>query len=389
VNGSIQATLFGPGLPGTGRVVQVRVRAGQIHIAHASHTDVVACTACTAGVGGFNHDQLQLLWTDPLTRGEHALIALTPEDQAALLHQLSALPEGTLPTLAQWRRGTGRQRWVWRTLLGSLATLALATVLLVWNHDRVVQWIAWQIPQHVETRLGEGILAQLERDKALLAPGAATALLQQMGDRLTAGSAYHYQWHVIDDKDVNAFALPGGIIVVHSALLQAAQSADEVAGVLAHEIQHVEQRHALRNMVNQAGLAAAMLVVLGDLNSVVLLIAHQASAQYFSRSMETEADLRGARLLRERKFLVEPMVTMFERLGEAQAGHSNQKPRANRDEEGSFTAWLSSHPRVEERIRALKAVIAAEPCTDCRAAVADWPAVLADLKTQLAAPRKP
>jgi beta-barrel assembly-enhancing protease len=390
---AVAATLFRPGLPAAGRTAQVQLHGDRLHITQDAHTDIVACAQCTAAVGGFNHDQLQLQWTDAHTQAQHALIPLTAADQAALLAQLTALPHEVMPTLARWRRTTSRQRWVWQTVLGSVATLAVATVLLVWQHDRVVQWLTWQIPRDVETRLGEGLVAQLKRDKTLLDKGQAVATMKQIGDRLTAGSAYRYQWYVVDDKSVNAFALPGGIIVVHSGLLQIAASADEVASVLAHEVQHVEQRHALRNMVNQAGLAAAMLVVLGDVNSVVLLIAHQASAQYFSRGMETEADMQGVRLLHERKFLTQPMVSMFEKLKQSHAGKIGKvvkKPEAKSEEDSDDAlGWLSSHPQVDERLRAIQAFVAANPCADCRAVPADWPAAQADLKTQLGQPNKP
>jgi beta-barrel assembly-enhancing protease len=389
----VQATLFRPGLPATGRAVQVHLHGDRLHITLDAHTDIVACAHCTAAVGGFNHDQLQLQWTDPHTQAEHALIPLNPADQTALLAQLNTLPEGVMPTLARWRRSTTRQRWVWKTVLGSLATLTLATVLLVWQHDRVAQWLTWQIPREVENTLAEGLVAQLKRDKTMLDSGPAVAALQQIGERLTQGSAYRYQWYVVDDKNVNAFALPGGVIVVHSGLLQVATSADEVASVLAHEVQHVEQRHALRNMVNQAGLAAAMLVVLGDVNSVVVLIAHQASAQFFSRGMETEADMHGVRLLHERKFLTQPMVSMFEKLKHSHSGKTKppgKKPEAKaEDDDNDALGWLSSHPQVDERLRAIKAFVAANPCADCRALAIDWPAVQAGLKTQLGRPSKP
>lgn len=385
---SHQATLFRPGLPPTGRVAQVQLWGEQLHVTVDGHTEIVPCAQCTAAVGGFNHDQLQLQWADALTQAQHALIPLTAEDQAALLAELTALPATVMPTLARWRRSTTRQRRVWQTVLGSLATLALATVLLVWQHDRVLHWLTWQIPRDVEARLGAGIVAQLKRDKTLVDQGQAVTALKQIGDRLTAGSAYRYQWFVVDDKSVNAFALPGGIIVVHSGLLHAAATADEVASVLAHEVQHVEQRHALRNMVNQAGLAAAMLVVLGDVNAVVLLIAHQASAQFFSRGMESEADMQGVKLLHERKFLTAPMVSMFEKLKHAHtpsASKPGEPKKAGGDKEDDEDAlgWLSSHPQVEDRIRAIKVFVAANPCADCRALPIDWPAAQADLKTVL------
>jgi beta-barrel assembly-enhancing protease len=387
---AVQAQRFGPGLPSTGRAAQVRVQGEHLHITVEGHTEVVPCAQCTAAVGGFNHDQLQLQWAEPVSQVQQALIPANGADQAALLQALNALPAHLMPSLSRWRGSTSRQRWVWRTVLGSLAALGLAALLLVWQHDRALNWLTWQIPREVETRVAEGLVAQLRRERTLLDQGQAVDTMRKIGDRLTAGSAYRYQWYVLDDKSVNAFAMPGGVIVVHSGLLQKAASADELAGVLAHEVQHVEMRHSLRNMVNQAGLAAAMLVVLGDVNSVLLLVAHQAGAQYFSRGMESEADMAGVKLLRERKFLTQPMVSMFEKLQDSHERESHTQPSEkkadqNGKDEGDALGWLASHPQVQERIRAIQAYVAANPCADCRALAVDWPAVQADLKTALSA----
>jgi beta-barrel assembly-enhancing protease len=392
---------FGPGLPNGGLEAQVQLQHTSLHITGSGLSEHVPCAQCRAAVGGFDHDQLQLLWTDPITQEEQALLPASAADQAALLAQLAGLPSGTMPTLKRWLGSTGRQRWVWRTLLGSIAALCVATLLLVWQHDRVLNWLTWQIPREVEAKLADGLVAHLKREKTLIEQGKSVDTIRQIGERLTAGSAYKYQWYVLDDTSVNAFAMPGGVIVVHSGLLLKAASADELAGVLAHEVQHVEKRHSLRNMINQAGLAAGMLIVLGDVSSVILVVAHQASAQYFSRGMESEADMAGVQLLRERKFLMQPMVSMFDKLGDEHE-HGDEaacaKPAASSaksvdckkpaSEENEALGWLSSHPQISDRVKAIQAYIDANPCADCKALEVDWAAVQADLKLQLAAKMK-
>jgi Zn-dependent protease with chaperone function len=376
--------------PATGCRGQARVVGDRLQVDAAGVIEEVRCADCTAAVGGFEHDQLQLQWDDAISGARHALLPADAAAQQALLDGLNALPANTVPTLAQWRQRTRRQRRVLQGVLVGLGVLALSVVLLVWQHDRVLDWITWQIPREVETRLGASIAEQIERDRRVLDDGAAVAAMQTIGARLVAGSAYSYRWLVVDDDSVNAFALPGGIIVVHRGLIERAASADELAAVLAHEAQHVEQRHSLRHLVNQTGLAAAMLVVLGDVNAVVLLIAHQAGAQYFSRSMETEADLVGVRQLHERKFLTRPMLTMFEKLKNADArrGGAKKPERAEPREGAGALDWLSSHPQVDERIHAIRAFVEANPCADCGALAIDWPAVQQGLATQIAAGRR-
>ncbi len=383
------ALLFAPGLPAAGEAATVQLVHQNLHISAQGESTIVAARSCEAKAGGFDHEQLHLTWET--SEGDMALV-LSGADQVALLAALRELPEGTMPSLAQWRRKTSGQRWVWRSALGLIAFLAFSVVILVWQRDAAINWITWQIPRSVEERLGEQVLESFQKDRKLLdgkSPSSqAHAALQQAGDRLTAGSAYKYRWFIADDPSVNAFALPGGVIVVNSGLLLKAASADEVASVLAHEVQHVEQRHALRNMVNQASLAAVMLVVLGDVNGVVVLLAHQASAQYFSRGMESEADMLGLALLRKQKFLQEPMVSMFEKLEAANSHAEPAAPKAsapNRKDQRKDNplGWLHSHPDVQDRIAAIKADIATNPCADCKAMAFDWPAAQSQLKPLL------
>lgn len=392
MNPAAEVTVWRAGGPAAGCRGQARLVGDRLHVDAAGFTEVVRCADCTASVGGFEHDRLQLQWDDPSTGARHALLPADAAAQQQLLDALSALPPGTLPTLVQWRQRTRRQRRVVHGVLASLGALVLGVVLLVWQHDRVLDWITWQIPREVEVRLGASIADQIERDRRVLDDGVAVEAMQTIATRLVAGSAYRYRWLVVDDDSVNAFALPGGIIAVHRGLIERAASADELAAVLAHEAQHVEQRHSLRHLVNQAGLAAVMLVVLGDVNTVVLLVAHQAGAQYFSRAMEAEADLAGVRRLHERQFLTQPMVTMFEKLKAGDAPKRGAKPpqRAEPHEpsKGSALDWLSSHPQVDERMRAIQAFVDANPCTDCRALAIDWPAVQRGLAAQIAAGRQ-
>jgi predicted Zn-dependent protease len=192
--------------------------------------------------------------------------------------------------------------------------------------------------------------------------------VQRIGNQLTAGSRYKYQWFVAKDNEVNAFAIPGGIIVVNSGLLKKAESANELAAVLAHEVQHVEQKHALKNMLTSAGLASVVLVVLGDASTVMMIIAHQVSAQYFNRQVESDADLRGVELLHKKKINAEGMITFFKKMAQEYKGQSDMPD------------WFSSHPDMLSRIKITEDFIAKRPCSDCLDLSWDRQAIMADLK---------
>ena len=121
--------------------------------------------------------------------------------------------------------------------------------------------------------------------------GLAAKTVAEIGSRLTVGSRYKYRWYVSNDKEVNAFALPGGIIVINAGLIAKAGSADELAGVLAHEVQHVEHRHTLQQMIHAAGWAAVLAVVLGDVSAITAIVVHQLGNLRNSRKLEAQADV--------------------------------------------------------------------------------------------------
>jgi predicted Zn-dependent protease len=209
-----------------------------------------------------------------------------------------------------------------------------------------------------EEQLGHSVLTQVEASGELIKQGVAVEALQSIGKRLTKNSRYHYQWLIKKDKTINAFALPGGIIVVNSALIAKVDNPDELAAVLAHEVQHVEQRHALKSMINSLGWASALMIVLGDVNVATAVIAHQLGNMYFSRDREDEADRLGFQALTQAKISPNGMVTLLQKLA--------KEPNATAPE------WLSSHPDIAGRIQSIQQMIKKQPCTDCKSLVFDW-----------------
>jgi predicted Zn-dependent protease len=117
---------------------------------------------------------------------------------------------------------------------------------------------------------------------------------QNIVAQLTKGSRYRYQVHITQDDTLNAFAMPGGIVVIHTGLIAATKRPEELAGVLAHEIQHVEQRHSIRGRIKELGLRGLWSAVTGDIGAT---LAGQAALEMtslkFSRDDETEADYKG------------------------------------------------------------------------------------------------
>jgi predicted Zn-dependent protease len=164
-----------------------------------------------------------------------------------------------------------------------------------------------------ERRIGEEALREIRQDSSYLDDPEVESYLASLGNRLVAASKTEnrdFVFVVLRDPSINAFALPGGVIGVHSGLILTAQSESELASVLAHEIGHIEQRHMVR-MLSKQGTALAM--VLASLLVAVLagrssgqaaeaaIVAGQAAAIQstlsYSRDFEREADRVGLQIL--------------------------------------------------------------------------------------------
>lgn len=360
----IEVLLFGTGLPTSGVSTRCQVHESAISI-DSQHLNA-NFDVLKASVGGFDHNQLQLHWQS----GDGAFM-LMPADISAQKALYASLPAHAITGLKNWKIATQSQSIVWNSILYSIAFIALALVLFVWQYDNVMTWVTSKVSMETEKKIGDSVLKSLSLQGNLLKEGAAVDAVKKIGNQLTQGSRYQYRWFVVQDDAINAFAVPSGIIVVNSGLLKKADTADELAAVLAHEVQHVEQRHALKNMLNSAGVASVVLMVLGDANAVMMVIAQQVSNQYFSRKVETEADLKGAELLTKKQINASGMVSFFKKMDVAY--------KAKNGDESSMSEWLSSHPETLARIKFAEQYVAKNPCKTCVALVWDKPAILADL----------
>lgn len=313
---------------------------------HAS----VDVAALIVSVGGVDGPELFLNWLDASGR-QLALKAATPDDIALLL---ASAPASLQPQLqARWQARRRNRRQVSGWLLGLGGAGVLATALLWWQGGNLVGALAGLIPLSTERQLGNLALAQVRAQGGLASDGAAQQTVQEIGQRLTHGSRYQYRWFVRQDDSVNAFAMPGGVIVVHTGLLRQAAHPGELAGVLAHEVQHVEQRHTLRQMITSLGWGALVGVTIGDISAVAAMLAHQAGSLVFSRGMEEQADRLGLQALQRAHIAPDGMLTFFQQLGEKD------------DDKSSLPGWLSSHPQTQARAARIRSLIDASPCPAC------------------------
>lgn len=357
--------LFGPSLPAEGQIALAHFAEGVLEVQGRGHWYTAPASSLDLQVGGFDGRQWLVTWDSPAGRftailqGEsamHMFVDEAPEELAQRLH------------LAR-RRHLGRgKRFRLALAIGGIV-LFLPVFFLLWfwlNADRFSQWAADKISVEQEIRLGEMAFRQMQGRLQLLPENSvADQVVERIGVRLTVGSRYPYRFHVARDPAVNAFALPGGHVVVNSGLLKAADNADQVAGVLAHEASHVERRHALRNMIHALGLRAVMAVALGDFAGGVWGdMAGELADLSYSRELEQEADLEGLRLLRKAGLPAAGMAEFFEKMAAA---------------EGQGIDLLSSHPASRERLETLRAAMARQGDYPQQSLAVDWAGVEASL----------
>lgn len=213
------------------------------------------------------------------------------------------------------------------------------------------------LPQAEENRIGRDILRSLRDDGDVIDDAEVGDYLADLGGNLAATAQapqLRFSFFTVNDRSINAFALPGGVIGVHSGLMMVAQSEGEVASVLAHEIAHVTQRHLARMQENQgknqlwllaAVLAGALAAsrssnsdaTFGALNAGVgLSISRQLA---YSRDFEREADRLGMQYLAAAGFDPRAMPAFFERLQQEQRHNDN-----------NALGFLRTHPLTGERI---------------------------------------
>ena len=157
---------------------------------------------------------------------------------------------------------------------------------------------------------------------------------------------------VVRMKQVNAFAMPGNHIFVFSGLLDRAHSPDDLAGVLAHEMGHLELRHPTRGMIQQLGLSAALSLMFGG--SAAGDVAMLATTISYTRDMEREADGRAIVLLERAKIHANGLSSFLRDL--------------EKDDKSLIPDWLSNHPGLEERAAATEHDDSGDPAMSD----ADW-----------------
>jgi len=207
----------------------------------------------------------------------------------------------------------------------------------------------WELGRKLETDLARKL--DLVRDRQL---AGYVSRVGQAVVRQTEMANLPWKFHVVRSPEVNAFNIPGGHVYVNTGLIVAADSASELAGVMAHEISHGVARHGTEQLTRAYGLNILGALLLGEnpavYEQILAQIVGTGSLAKFSRNNEREADTLGVRYMAGAGYHPEGLARMFEELLERRRGRPS-----------SVQQFFSSHPLTEDRVEAVRSMAASMP----------------------------
>lgn len=208
-----------------------------------------------------------------------------------------------------------------------------------------------------EWQLGQQLEADLARQLDLSRDSVINGYVDRLGRRLVAQTEMAnlpWEFHVVENPEVNAFNIPGGHVYVNTGLIAATDNVAELAGVMAHEISHGVSRHGTEQLTRVYGLNILAGALLGNdpatYERILAQIIGTGTIARFSRGAEEEADRRGVRMMYDAGYDPAGMVSMFEEL------LSRRRSRPS-----SVDQFFSSHPLTEDRIEIARSAIAQLP----------------------------
>ncbi|MDP7129727.1 MAG: M48 family metallopeptidase [Planctomycetota bacterium] len=258
------------------------------------------------------------------------------------------------PHIGEHVKSIRRKKTVWWSVLAGIIVLAIGLIVLAWlAKSPLARIAASNVPPAWEEKLGETAFEQLKTTTLdLIEDPALDAEIAKLTDPLVKGIAsqrYTFTFHITRNEQINAFAMPGGHVVIHTGLLLAADSPEEVAGVLAHEIAHVTHQHSLRKIFESAGLYIIVQAILGDASGLISVIADYGTFlvnRKFSRDFEREADDEGWVYLQRANIDPRGLAEFFKKIQQRKGGAIQTVEEA--------TSILNTHPTDAERIGRLE-----------------------------------
>ena len=274
-------------------------------------------------------------------------------DQKLMKHPVFAKDD----RLAKSRKSVSRTRWMSRAsamvLVGGIVAIFLG---LWWAKNPMAAAVAGKIPVEIEQKIGDTAFTSHATPSKLIQDQDILTDFKTLSEPLIEAidsQRYTFEFHILEDSSLNAFALPGGKMAIHTGLILKAERPEEVLGVMAHELAHVEMQHSMRNLVEMVGMYAVISALFGDVSGIAAILVNNAPfllQMKFSRDHEREADEKGFEYLSKANIDPRGLMEFFERI--QQEHDESGMP----DMDGALSV-LTTHPATDERINNLNRLI--------------------------------
>jgi Zn-dependent protease with chaperone function len=262
----------------------------------------------------------------------------------------------------------------WKGMVSALVgVIIVAVFFFIYGVPFIADSFARSIPKEYETYIGNNFRQTYLQYQTI--DTLRSEQIQQFYNHMNLESDYDISVVVVDSKIINAFALPGGYIVVFSGLLEMLEEEDELAGLLAHEASHINERHSLRLISKDLAMYVLFASLTGDVggfSSILIENSNLVSSLSYSRNFEKEADLEGFDLLVNSEINPKGMISLFAKFGSINSKMERELAKkmgmdsTDLDDSSDTTkAWyvrfienvpeiLSTHPIPENRIKYLE-----------------------------------
>jgi len=293
------------------------------------------------------HARAGVLGTCISIQDRHSDIAFSIRNPEVFAEVRANSPADLVDQLDRAAAKLRKRQWTFpKVMAASIISVTILGVALYYGIIAAAGWMVHSLPVSFDQELGKAAHRSMLEGEQLNTNATVHSAMDQILESLIPHlslDGIEPEMVIVESETVNAYCLPGGYITVFTGLLTAAESADEVAGVLAHEMAHATKRHGLRQLVQSLSLAVAIQAMLGDVTGMAALGGglEILIGQGYSRDLEAEADTEGLQMMQAAGWNPDGLATFFERLEVSGEGVS-------------VPVWFSSHPDPGGRAESIR-----------------------------------
>lgn len=241
--------------------------------------------------------------------------------------------------------------------IAQLCILALV-FLAVWFGLRQVPYVKLLHLDHfskkAEKKIGEKIVEAITTTHKEIKSDSVAKVLDKVKERMCEGNKFQasdLHFHLVNSSEVNAFALPGNHIIIYTGLIAHCDSVEELCGVLAHEIAHLQLHHVMNRLMSELGMAALTAIATNGNSEIMSKVIKTLSVSAFERQQEAQADATGVKYLVNAGISPNGMAGFMLKIADMQSDMPEEME------------WISSHPDSRKRAATIMALVPKESTT--------------------------